>query len=668
MSRASGEAVRDRYPKRDRLGSSQFKGSVGQLMAGARMRLSVIDSVTLTLFVVFLAAAAFYLWTAGTSFPLALHSNQPNAYSELANAFLHLSLSVGHAPAGLLRLANPYDPNLNASFRVTDHIHDYVLYHDHLYLIWGPGPALFFLPLRILGIEPSTSLVAAAFAIAGLGFALGTLRVVLRQIGSTTLWSAALAALVLALCSVVPFILRRPEVYEEAITGGYCFAMAGIWLAASALAQRRGGLVRLAIMSCCFGLAGASRPTLWFAALMLAPVYMRLRGTESARELLSVLLLPVGACFVLVLAYNEARFGSPLEVGVKYQLAGYEPSTMHFGNLSYVTPGAWLYALVPPRFSVLFPFFTLGPPPLTYPGGLPSNYGVPESTGGLLPMSPILIFLLALPWLRRYRPTSLGTLSTPLLLLAGAGVAIVIFLAYEFNSTTERYAVDFSTLFLLGALAAWLALSEQLSVRWRWLVRTGGAVLAVWGCLTGVAISFTGYANLLQVVHPATWVALEKATRPISTAITKIVGHPVLVTVRAPQLQESEPTGYVSLGAEGITGLLAIGQEAQLTIVSPDGREAGLVANIARAAVVAGGLNLGTGAERVLIGIPGRAAQAYEVPPNAGGVVHIPIELHSGVNQVYLAAESPMVGSSKPAIPTSQQGIYVRLLSLSGRD
>ncbi len=635
----------------------------------ARARSLAVDRVSVALGVVFLLGAAFYLWTAGTSYPLVLNGSQTDPYNLLANAFLHLHISVGRPPAGLLRLPEPYDPVANSPFQLKPKdIHDFALYHGKLFLTWGPAPVLVLLvPLHLLGLEPSTSLTAALFAIAGLGFALAALRVVLRQLGAATLWMCALAALTLALSSVMPFTLRRPEVYEEAIAGGFCFAMAGIWLSASVLVDRRASSPRLALMSLCFGLAAGSRPTLALSALVLVPVYMSLRQIRARRGLLIALIVPVGGCLLLLAAYNQVRFGSPLEVGTKYALAGFNQHTAHFGDLSYVPPGAWFYVVAPPRPSILFPFVLLPPPPESYPAGLPSNYQAFERTGGLLPVTPILVFLAALPWIWRRRPALLGSLGSPLLILAGAGIVGLLFLSYEFYATTERYEVDFATLFLLGALAAWLALSGALPGRRRRLVRIGGGLLAAWGCFAGLAISFIGYGNLLAANHPATWTALENISSPLSRAIATVAERPVLAEVYARKVIQTSPVSYTSIDAPITAFALSAGEQAELTIVSPDTRKAALVAMISPAVAVAGGANPSTSAAVLLVRGPGHASNSYTMPPGIREN-RIPVRLGPGINRLELRPLPAPASRGKPAIPTARQALVITNLSLAGHD
>ena len=291
---------------------------------------------------------------------------------------------------------------------------------------------------------------------------------------------------------------------------------------------------------------------------------------------------PCGACVFLLLAYNFARFGNPLEVGQSYQLAGYNPQDVRFGSAGYLLPNLWYYGLSPPRPTILFPFLALTPPPLTYPLGLPAGGMTPEITGGLLTMTPLLLFAFALPWLRRRRPQSLGALASPLLIAVGAGLFALLFVSFEFFNSTERYETDFAGVFLLAALAAWFALSTGAPSRRRKTVRVLGAVFALWGCFTGVAIGFAGYNGLLHTEHPGTWSTLENATSPISTAMAMLAGRPILAGVEAPNRVQVSPVRLTTIG-DGIESFwLPVGTSAELTIVSPDRREAAIVATMVK--------------------------------------------------------------------------------------
>jgi hypothetical protein len=610
--------------------------------------------------IVFVLAAALYLWIAGSTFPLALDGADADQYNRLANAFLHLHLSIGDAPDGLARLQDPYDPIQNAQFRGAG-LHDIAFYHGRLYETWGPTPALVgLLPLHLFGLAPSSSLVAALFAIGGLGFSLAALRVIVRQIGGAPTWMVVLAALALACATAVPFVLRRPAVYEEAITGGFFFAAAAIWLAVTAIVERAASTRRLVLMSLCVGLAAGARPVLAALVLMLLAVYLSLRATVPRRRLLVSLLVPVGLCGMLLMAYNAARFGNPFEVGTSYILGGYDRDTVHYGDPSYVVPGFWFYLVSPPRPTVLFPFLRLTPLPVSYPGDLPVGYTGLELTGGLVAMAPIVLFAAALAWARRWHSTPLRPLVGLLLSLVIAALAIMLFLSYEFFGTTERYEVDFAMLFLLAGLATWLTLSQTTHGALRRLIRVGGAILVVWGSLTGLAIGFTGYYDLLRAGHPGTWRALESAGSPLSTLITALAGRPVLADVSAPNLSQVSPVKYTSLGAGVRAFALAPADEAQLTVVSPGGRDAALLMTAAP----------GPGLEpraraRIVVTGPGGQRRTHDVSASSAGIpIRLPVHLDRGLNRFVLRpAVSSTNGSAAAAAP--QPVVVVTWLSLS---
>ena len=166
-----------------------------------------------------------------------------------------------------------------------------------------------------------------------------------------------------------------------------------------------------------------------------------------------------------------------------------------------------------------------------------------------------------------------GALASPLLVAAGAGLLALLFVSFESLGSTQRYETDFAGLFLLAALAAWFALSSGAPSRRRKAVRVLGAGFVLWGCFTGVAISFIGEESLLRTGHPGTWSTFENLTSPISTAMATAAGHPVLAAVqtsseRIPgERERTSSVGLTSLGAGAAPLQLPVGSAAQLTIV-----------------------------------------------------------------------------------------------------
>jgi len=283
----------------------------------------------------------------------------------------------------------------------------------------------------------------------------------------------------------------------------------------------------------------------------------------------------------------------------------------------------------------------------------------PEITGGLLTMTPLLLFAFALPWLRRRRPQSLGALASPLLIAAGAGLFALLFLSFEFFLSTERYETDFAVVFLLAALAAWFALSTGAPGRRRKAVRILGAVFALWGCLAGVAISFTGYDEYLRRAHPGTWRTLENATSPVSTAIAMLAGGPILAEVQAPSLEQEPPVRLTTLGAGIESFSLPAGTSAQLTIVSPDRREAAIVATVISPALRSGAA--------LSVQVHDASPVPHDFRILSNGPVRIPIELDRGLNRLLLTPVTTATKPSNPAVPESGALLIVQSLTIAGR-
>ncbi|HEX5853072.1 MAG TPA: hypothetical protein VFY36_08265 [Solirubrobacteraceae bacterium] len=591
----------------------------------ARLRSLTLDPVGVSLGVVFLCMSALFLWRTSAVAPLALHGGAFGQYNALADAFLHFHLWIAHIPAQLL---GPEPLNPAQKPPILNNRGDDSLYGDKLYLTWGPAPVIVLLvPLHLLGYEPSGSVIMAFFAIVGLGFALAALRATLKLIGDVPPWICILAGVTLASASVVLDLMRGSEVYHQAIIGGYCFTMAGIWLAVSAIVEQRASRVRLGLMSLCFGLATGSRPTLVFTALILVPVYIALKPTRPRASLIVTLAAPIGACLLLLAAYNYARYGEPLEVGSKYQISA-GTSNSYWGSLDYIPIGLWSYVLAPPRVSALFPFLSMINPQLTWPFRLPTHYATAsEPTGGLLPTTPIAIFLIGIPWMWRRRATPFGHLSPLILTMTGAGASIMLLLSYQVYETSERYEADYATLLVFGSVVLWLILSIHTNGRWRQLMRVGGGLLAVWSCVTGLANGFQGLQG-----HRGTWRTLVKLGSPVSTELATVAGRPILGDVYAPWIIGA-PERY-ALNTNVSTIWLKAGQRAYFTIVSPDERDVTLAADM-----TAGPELRPTARLEARVRGPGSSSHTYRVP-KANASMRIITHLTRGLNEVVLSPVS----------------------------
>jgi hypothetical protein len=608
----------------------------------------------------FAAVAVYYIWTAATTVE-AMHFDKTGSryFGLLADALRHGQLSLRiETPRALLDLPNPYDPVANEPFRTTGRLWDLSLRNGHLYAPWGPTAAIvLFAPLQLIGIELPESLAAALFGFLGFLFSAMTLRFLVRRfLPDTPRWALAAATVFLALGNGLPFALRRPSFYEAAIACGLCFVMLGLWLLATGWFGPRPSRRRLLGASLCFGLALASRPPL--GALAIVPVALALTAWRRAawpegltrRQTLVALLVPFVTCGLLFAAYNAARFGSPLEFGQKYQLAGLDPAILPTFKPAFLPSGLFLYLFAVPRPMALFPFVELSAQPML-PWAVPEGFYAPEATGGMLILAPVLLSILLLPFVARRMVPDLRWL---LFGLVGAGAAIVVALSFILAGTTQRYVVDFMTLLSLAALLIWLAMLTQ-AERGSWrrrLVAGGGLFVLAWGSTFGLALGFTGYFDPAKSTHPQLFYHLQDAFSPVSALGTRIAGRAVIGTIFAPEGVGPGKMTWGSLGNGDGGGFFVSPSRATVVTVA-----------VPRSGIyhLRGAIGPGEGAAavpEVTISHGGEPDRKMKVGGPQG--IDVPLKLKAGVSRIRWSAVARRMNSPKL--------VLVQSLVISGPD
>ena len=208
------------------------------------------------------------------------------------------------------------------------------------------------------------------------------------------------------------------------------------------------------------------------------------------------------------------------------------------------------------------------PPPPVGPFFEAPGYGA-EPTGSILWSVPFV--LLALGVLVQ-RGSSRIVVRVVVALLAIAALPLLAG-SFAIPGYTERYELDFLPYLVIAATIGWAELIRRAGSRRRatWW-RRAGVVLALWGVVVGVAISFTGYYDSLKTGSPGTFEALERIFSPLPTLVTVIAGHPIIAGITAPAGFAPAPIHYTTLGADGSSLTLRPDAPALVTIVSPDRR------------------------------------------------------------------------------------------------
>jgi hypothetical protein len=445
-------------------------------------------------------------------------------YDLLARAFVggQLHLPVNPQPE-LLALPNPWEYPTNRPFRLLDA----VLYKQRFYLYHGAAPVLLlFAPwYRLTAHDLPENFAAFLFALGGYFFlSLLFLQVLTRLSSRISVALFALCLLAIGIGQSAPYMLHRALLYEVAIACGFCCVSAGFyflfrWLTVPGTRALWAGLSGLS-----FGLAIGCRPHLGLAAvaafllMLLLPepgerVEFRILNSQRLRRDILPFCIPVILCCLGIAAYNYARFGNPLEFGLRYQLgeSSYQNVRLSMEN---VAPGLYYLLLCPPNLVAEFPFFRLA---LRQPfdamvNVLPPRYFL-ELTGGIFALSPIALIALLAPFCRKRLAAGRGVFAFVLTML-GFTASCILFLAAT-GLTSQRYEVDFAPFLLFVACLAACELLGYLGKRTHGLATAALAGLLLYTICANLALAIQGPYDQFVQASPHTYVKLARWFSPL---------------------------------------------------------------------------------------------------------------------------------------------------------
>ena len=419
----------------------------------------------------------------------------------------HLYAKLDPEP-GLLALANPYDPVANAPYRA----HDLSLYHGRYYLYFGVTPVLiFFWPIGALtGWYPTQVCAVAVFCFAGILAGVALLAAIRRRhFPGAPFWSLGVGALALFLANPVRELTLDGAVYNVPIACAFCLNLCLLGAIYRALHAERGRVGWMAAASFLFGLAVGARPDYILTGLVLVVAWLQLwrqdrdRRTGSAWRggLAMATFVPAALCGLGLALYNRERFGSVLEFGMRYQLAG--KSFLDFQPLAliHLWPNGSAYLFAAGIWQRYFPFFS---------APADAGYGVLR----YLPWCWLAPFAFRFvdarqPGVRR------DHLLMPALVLVGS-LANFLVLSCFFFGTNARYQSDYAPGFiLLGGMGA-LALAARLASRPR----------AAWGKMAIIA------AGLFSIgLNLAAWSARDSQADRL-TRLARFCNQPAALLER----------------------------------------------------------------------------------------------------------------------------------------
>ena len=446
-------------------------------------------------------------------------------YTQLADAFgkghLYVDLKPGKA---LAEAADPYHPTDRPPFN--DELWDMSLYKGRLFLYWGPVPALLIVPVQLFLTKRITDnyLVFFFFAALLIVNSLIILKLQRRFFRDLPAWIVLISMTLIGLILPVSWSLSTPNVYEAAIGAGQFFLLGGIYFIISAL-EPDGTLNKKYLFlagvfwSCTVGSRAinvfsviflAALTSLWIAKRSAKPF----RWPEFFRALVP-LFLPLILGALLIVWYNWARFDSPFEFGLRYQITIFnlnKDMDLVF-RPEYFFLNTYIYIFQPFQVIPKFPFIQpmIGSATLNQHGIVtPFLYAAGPATG-LLFCAPFLAFSLTHLFSGNMKSRIGRFFNNPqpydfiLCLLAGSFLMNFLYILLCFFGQM-RYLVDvISQITLLAILGYWQILSRKRDANFihpKAVVFLANSLVV---CSIGASLllALTGEANRMLTLNPA---------------------------------------------------------------------------------------------------------------------------------------------------------------------
>lgn len=425
-------------------------------------------------------------------------------YGALAHSLLEGRLDLEKDPPETMQaLENPYDTAARQE-AAPDALWDVAYYEGRYYVYFGLVPCLLFqLPFEALtgvgDLPPSLPMILLSWLwiLAAFGCVKQAVR---RWFPKASAAAYLLTATGMAASSQIYYLLLRPSVYEYAILCGAAFVLLSLWqwlAAANTPVQQRGRLLaHLVLGSLCMALVAGCRPQMEVFAVLAVPIFWpryvrdkRLASRSGVGEAVAFL-LPVVAVAAVLMWYNAARFGSPLDFGATYNLTSNDMTRRGF-SVGRIAPAVVTFLLGVPGFSTVFPYLSATRMSTNYMGLTITELFY----GGALVCLPVLWGLVFLPMARKRlgRQRDLRGVCAITLLL----VLLLAVLDCEMAGVLYRYQSDWLGPLLFVAALAWL-LAEQVlqdhAGQPGVAVLQGGLRRALpWAVLLGAAYNFCVY-------------------------------------------------------------------------------------------------------------------------------------------------------------------------------
>jgi hypothetical protein len=427
--------------------------------------------------------------------------NTTRYYTQLADSFGKGQLYIDAEIGSLAKANDPYNNESRPPF--DDEIWDMSLYKGKLYIYWGPIPALLITPIQLLSNFKVTDIYLVYFFFCGLLIFNTLILLKLRKLFFVELSIKYVIISIFIIGLILPILwsLNQPDVYEAAIGAGQFFLMGGIYfiiLAFEKDVQKRYLFLAGFFWACSVG----SRAINVFPIIFLTvySIFMIWKShSKNWNNLLrpyASLLAPLLVGAFLIGAYNYARFDSPFEFGLRYQITIYNlnrdmPLTF---QPNYLPLNLYAYFFQPFTFTENFPFIE----PIKFLSLLSDNLITPTLYAGgpvigILFYAPLFV-LAVIPFFSKNKNAVQKIILTILGITFLINLTTILFYFYS----QMRFMVDvISQITLLAVLGYWYITHHQK----KFFIYPANLLIVI-TLITSFLLSFSSETNRMEKLNP----------------------------------------------------------------------------------------------------------------------------------------------------------------------
>lgn len=440
-------------------------------------------------------------------------------YTQLADALGKGQLYIDRSPGkALLESPDPYSEVERPTF--PDEVWDMSLYKGKLYLYWGAVPALLITPIQLILNRKIADIFLVYFFFAGLLIfnSLIILKLWRKFFTNIPAWNAFICIPLIGLILPILWSVNIPDVYEAAIGAGQFFLIGGIYFILAAYEHdsfdKRSLFLAGIFLACSVGSRAinvfsvifvAAFAGLWILNNLSRPINW-IKYLQAVMPFFAPLVF--GA--IAIGWYNWARFDSPFEFGLRYQITIFNLNKQ-MGLVfkpDYFPLNVYGYIFQPFELISKFPFIQPTTnagllsrlnivPPFLYAGG---------RVTGLLFFAPFLVLGLIplLPNSKKDLPGDAKPYKLFVYLLAGSFlIGFLTILFYFFGQM--RFLVDvISQITLLAVIGYWglISRSQRLnSTASKYFVRLADLLIVITICVSFL-LAFTSETSRMGTLNP----------------------------------------------------------------------------------------------------------------------------------------------------------------------